>query len=422
MKIKFLKLIFAISILLFFNNCGQEKKVIEHDYSLITTDVTIDNQEALSGINTFFEENKDPTKPEASTYQKVNIHEEIATLFAPEGTLPCDLPNKAKKKINKTKNWTPRLVKTNLNNIPKEGDKVPNVSVLRYLNSISIIPVTGEPYEIQINSSPELDMTNFIDQELGRFAYSLDCSGYLNAALEFEAGGSAANIRNSASSSLKNDGTVLLVRASVIPPIVEAVRKTLPPKSRMQDIDVFTLLVGLKNELKTNSNEGDKLDISKILDLLWTSNEGNSSFNGEASLSGGARFMGIKFSGGAGASLARTSNFTNFDTYVLNEKVSRLASPIKIKEVNTILLNLTKSAQVVTEPKTVNSDLTFELLMPSDLAKGWTLKGVQNAVVVAEKEGTNKIKFTISNIPSGTTSITLTRNFKGLNLEKVLRI
>lgn len=415
--------IFFTLLFLFFHSCKQKEMVVEKEYSLVVNDSTINNQESLTNIKEYLESSQSLDKLDSVAILKVNIHEEISKLFAPEGKLPCQLPKKIIKKIKKTRNWTPRVVRNNLRDIPAEGDKVANQSVVSYLNSLIVKPVGGEPYEIEISSSPDLDMINFVDRGRSRFAYSLDCSGYLNAALEFSAGASATNIKNSASSSLSNNGTVLLVRANVTPPIVEAVRKTLSPSNRMKDIDVFTLLVGLKNELRPDSKENDIIVASKLLDLLWTSSEGDSNLNGKASLSGGVRFIGIQFSADAGGSLTRKSSFTNFDTYVLNEKVKPLASPIRTKEVNKILTDLAKSSQLTEEPKTVNGNITFELLIPSDLSGvEWKVKGIKEAIVSTEKNGNNKIKFTVSNLPSGTSTLIISRNFKGVSLEKSIKI
>lgn len=425
--LKIVKAIGLIFVFVCFFSCDSDKKVIEQDYSLIVNDSTQNNEESLAEITEFLTRNQSIEKLDATEKKElvlnVDVHEEISNLFAPDSQLPCKLPKKIINKIRKTKNWTPRVVRRNLSKIPKVGDKVPNISALTYLNSLSIVPVNGNAYEIEINSSPKLEMINFIDRGRTRFAYSLDCSGYLNAALEFNAGASAAKIKSSASSSLTDNGTVLLVRANVIPPVVEAVRKSLPASNRMNEIDAFTLILGLKKELRSDSMDEDKLVVNKIVDLLWTSNEGKSSFNGEASLSGGVRFIGIQFSADAGGSLTRSSSFTNFDTYILNKEVRPLADPITVGEINSILVGLAKSSRVVEEPKNVNGDITFELLMPSDLSGGgWTVKGVPNANVATEENGENKVKFTISNLPSGLSTITISRDFRGLLLEKSIKI
>jgi hypothetical protein len=180
----------------------------------------------------------------------------------------------------------------------------------------------------------ESDPLSFVDQHnLSNIIYTLDCSGYMNAALAASTGYfHFAKFSSDAQTAMAAKASFAVVDAYAYSPVAIAINPGLSP-IKLPPADRVDILYAIEVEAFNAWQTGD--DTQKPMPgaspirswhkvhLIWTSNTGQSSFNGQVAIStninAGLAGTNADVSAGVGGSLSRSVTFAKFDTYILDE-------------------------------------------------------------------------------------------------------
>lgn len=320
---------------------------------------------------------------------EVPVAEAITAPFSPD-TNRCSLPEKVAKRIRKTKNWAPEGLSELAGKIPVQKvvrtDQA-NVNVL--LHTVTFQDGNASPQKIVITGARTylaLDPTVFIDTTRDQFLYTLDCSGYFNAAVSASGGVSAASIRSEARLALTNKQSAFTARASIFPPVTVALLPDLAPPAMVSALhprDRLELLYGLHAALPAGASDSGKISSPMLIDVLWTSSQGSGSFqlDGNLSVGGGGSIGVVSIEGGTqtGLGLSRTSKFQSFDTYMINAQVLP-PTPVSVPSLRSMIEQAVAASPVVQVLKVVDGNYEVALDLPRRACEGiaWS----------AEKPGT----------------------------------
>lgn len=271
----------------------------------------------------------------------VTIADGVKMLFDPE-TCPCSLPEKIKRKLRRLKedgrDWAPADVVSFLKTFPSRGKHLQGTSVNALLHYVKIKSANGTEREWLLLESPTYKNFDFekyiLKSAKNSFVYTLDCSGYLNAAIQASAEVPGADIQTSAKSALETQKSMLVGGGVLISPINAAYYGESFGISYTKE-DRIAILNALLN--LPDINDTDQIIVSSSFEVIWSSKEGSSSFNGQASFKGGAGggfgVASISVKGDTGGEISRSSSFTAFDTYFTSTKVIPDLKPFTIQNV-----------------------------------------------------------------------------------------
>jgi hypothetical protein len=348
MKIIFFKTVsFAIlSVILLTNSScnnsnsdADDSANIESSYLLQTSD-TIKNKQVLTAIKQrlialhFDESLKSGNKVSTLSFTEadvkiVSLKSEVGKLFDPENH-PCSLPEKIAKKLMKTnsegKPWAPKFVAAHIAEMPDSVIYIPRQSISNLLHWITV-KKQGSNTEIKklVTNSPTYDnlkVEDYVLSGFNSFFYSLDCSGYLNAAIEGSGAVPGADIKSVAKSALETQNSMFIGGGVILSPITAAYYGKKVTIDTLTRLNILNALLSTINEIPYVS-DNDIIILNPPYDAVWASKIGASSFNGKADLntSGGAGIgvAQISASASGGGSISRKSSFSNFNTYITKE-------------------------------------------------------------------------------------------------------
>lgn len=254
--------------------------------------------------------------------QKVNLQTELAKVFDPEKQA-CPLPDKLKSKLQKDKEkgkqFIPQIVKSSIEGLPDTFYTMPRKSLAYVLHVVELTKPSGLKYERVLTNAPNYNTINFekfIDGASNRFFYSLDCSGYLNAAIS----GSAtvpgmADLKSKAESALKSENSMFVAGGVILSPIYAAFTGEVANLSAQERVAILNSLISLYD-----IDDADTVDINIGYEAIWASGKGSSNFNGSADLKasagGSVAVASINATTQGGGTISRSSSFTNFNTYI----------------------------------------------------------------------------------------------------------
>jgi len=310
------------------------------DNSIEVTEI----ESELKNFNTVL----DTTKANTIKYERINIIAEVTKLFDPTNST-CNLPKKVERKLKalkkKGQNWAPEYVVGFLDDFPEYASHLSGQSITTLMHTIKIKSNDGSIREWILFESPtyeNFDLNNYTAKSgFNSFMYSLDCSGYLNAAIEASATIPGADIKTSAKSALDNQNSLFIGGGVLISPIASAFYGnsfgvTIDVELRKLILDAIINIPNVKQD--------DLIIVSNSYEAIWSSNKGSSSFNGKASIGGGAGagigVMNISASSSAGGNFSRESSFSGFDTYFTSRVKIPNLKPFSIKEVKQERANL----------------------------------------------------------------------------------
>jgi hypothetical protein len=308
--------------------------------------------------------------------------------FSPENNR-CSLPDKLIKKVKKDPNWVPQGLAQLARRIPaKEVAHVEQADVKVILHTVTYkenpTDATKPPVELVITGSSTylaLDPMPFIDTNKPHFLYSLDCSGYLNAAVSVSAGLTSAQIKSGAKTALTSKSSAFVARASLFPPVAVAMDPKNTPSSietRVSSRLRIDLLYAIFAALPSNAADTGEISAPRRIDVLWSSNSGSQTFQGEADFSasgsGSIGVVGIEGGASAGLSLARKSEFVDYDTYLI-EASSLPARPLAVSELRARITREVGEAHPVGAVTLIDNDYVFGLDLPRKLCEStrWTV-------------------------------------------------
>ncbi|MFA6057881.1 MAG: hypothetical protein WC756_06770 [Taibaiella sp.] len=286
---------------------------------------------------------------EKSLPQIVPLVITIGNIFSPSANTGCTLPRRVSQKLREDSEngrpWTPTYVAAYLKDMPDSCLYMPKSNLSHLLHKVTIIPTQGKTRDWVVKQSPtykNLSVETFISPSQSSFFYSLDCSGYLNATLE----GSvvipaAADIKSSAQLAMKSSSSMFVAGGVILSPLLaayygEAVGISLEKETRLKILKAMAEI--------PFTQDSDTLDMELSYDVIWSSNSGTSSFNGGGDIkaSGGISVGVGSLSSVAetGASVKRESSFTNYSTYIINQRPSEKPQNITVKQIKDLIVGL----------------------------------------------------------------------------------
>ncbi len=282
--------------------------------------------------------------------QKVNLHEEVGKLFDPEN-FQCPLPNRVVKKIRKLRNrgeyWAPTEIASYIKGLKKyDVYLLPRTNVTVLVHTIKIISGKNERFWPLGGafSYENLEYEKFVAKSsYNSFIYTLDCSGYLNAAINGTASIPGADIKGTAESALTTQKSVFLSGGVIVPPVAPALYGNILGIELTKEERVNILEAILKYP---ELNDSDTISIPNAYEIVWASNTGSSSFNGKASFSGSAGgslgIAKISASANAGGNMTRSSKYNSYNTYLIDREPLKEFMPLSVLKIKELLADLKK--------------------------------------------------------------------------------
>jgi hypothetical protein len=340
-------LLFQAIILVILNSCKQQLAFNE-DF-ILKSNGQKNNQEELSILDSelghlsniaSIKANISLVSHEGQPF-KVDLKKEVSKLFDPDNGF-CSLPDEVTKALkhlkSKGKSWAPEYVVRFLKDLPDSAMYVPRTSVAALLHSYKIKDKQGLVKDWVAFSAPtfsNFDIDQFIlTKGYNSFFYSLDCSGYFNAAIAGAGAVAIADIKTSAKSAMDQKKSLFIGGGVLISPIAAAYYEN----ELGLKMDTLTMIKILRAvETTPDVNENDTILLLSNYETIWMSMDGNSSFNGEANFSGNVRAgIGVaSFSANleTGTNLTRKTSFTSYKTYYTSRSIIPELKPFSVKEV-----------------------------------------------------------------------------------------
>jgi len=280
------------------------------------------------------------TPTDKTTTTASTVGSEVESLLA---TSSCELPQTLAKQLGR-KPFVPddlgaalrtqRLQDTSI-------QKVQGLGIRGVLHTVSIIDPSKQdqpPQHIRLvgaTTYASVDPSSLIDPNADNLMFTLDCTGYLNAALSTQSNIPGAEIQLAARAARNTSRSMLIVRARVFSPVAIALNPALAPANyQMSSATRADILFSAANEAAQSAR--DITDSFLVVawrqqDLLWMSNRGSSALQGSGSFTAnsaaGLGVVSLQGSVDAGVRASREVRFAAFDTYML-EKVA-LQSVVK---------------------------------------------------------------------------------------------
>jgi hypothetical protein len=316
----------------------------------------------------------------------VKTADAVMAPFLPDNMSKCGISKEISGKIRSDPNWRPEGLSALITRISSTDIYLFNQASINVLihtieyengNDKRTLLVMGADTYKNFNPTP------FIDTTRDNFSYNLDCSGYFNATVGLKTSWGFGDVRTSAETAMKARQSSAIVRAFVFPPIVVALlpEKVPPDLSKaLNRRNRIQLLYSLDAELPKDAPDTAKIVSSRLVDVLWTSNTGDSSLQGEASFkaaAGGALgFVSADVNSSAGGSIGRHSNYGFFNTYLIDSHVTPSIDPITVADMRAALQSEVKRTEVVSGPKkSGDKQYTISLDLPELLCSNttWTI-------------------------------------------------
>ena len=262
----------------------------------------------------------------AANTEQVRISEELKNLFGSNG---CDLGKKIQEKIDKDnrKGIIPKELQVNLGeDLEREARKVANQSVQAALHVIQASEGGNSAWLLlegtdTYNNMPAIQ---FVNEQYKNLAFTMDCSGYLTAALSAGSGISGASAKAAAESVAKSSKSLVVIDAAVSSPVALAIN----PASgtvKLSTVNRLDILYSIANEARIKfPNASDAMNFTswRALRMMWTSNQGSSSLQGATTVSASAGVGVVSASVSGAASMSKGITFKSFNTYILDESLN----------------------------------------------------------------------------------------------------
>jgi len=384
-KIKFLPIVLQ---LLFLFSCESLKE--KHDHSFKGKSNININALELQGFETFVTQDiffKEKSTSEILSDSIYDMGAVFKELFLHKN--PCSIPSKIKKKLEEKTKWVPRNFPSAT--IPEKARKADGQSVIRFLNRLTVIESNGTKRSIQVDPIFKSIPIFMVDPTTSTNAgYNIDCSGYLNVALEAEASAaSKAAIKVSADANLTREGGLSVIYGLFNPPIIHfmgLVNSMHPEVIRKYRLDY---LVALKLAM-LNATSTEYIKPLQQIEAINVANNAKSNFNGQTDFSAGINF-GVSLDLSTGFSVQKSIFYSDFDTYVTGEKQLELNTKIYLSDIHSYLQLSFKEAQIIEIPKIENKfTVVFSMIAPNTL-DNWKVKGCPTCTIMTQFDKANQI-------------------------------
>ena len=265
------------------------------------------------------------------------LRSELMSLFTTNG---CDLPQRLVAKLKQTTNEAgvipPELIGL-LGRSALDGQlqKFPDRTANAVLHTVTVPSGADSSRQLSLvgaESYRKRSASDFIDSEATDFAYTMDCAGYLSAALSTKFEVPMAQLSMASEGALKNQRAMIVMRGHVFSPAAAAMNPAIGGAA-LTDRQRVDLLYAIIAEVisdgdnrKAPASDDTPVTAWRKIDAVWTSNSGTSSMTGKASIAGSgnvgaAGLASVSASVGAGGAVSRQITFKSFNTYILDSKV-----------------------------------------------------------------------------------------------------
>ncbi|WP_299676343.1 hypothetical protein [uncultured Dokdonia sp.] len=294
--------------------------------------------------------------------EEKNLYSELIKLFDPNN-FACQYDEKLKKRLKKIKGkkgaefgFIPNIILEN--DLIKDTETV--VELKRggsnlLVHGFHLIDSTNIQSDLifarkapTIPNYNELDYFERNKNTYNNFSYTLDCSGFLSAAISADLGLKSNSITSSAKGALDSDKSLIIVSGVIYSPLYQAYKG----EGRFEGVDSITkklridVLKSILNEIPKKYTENTKVFISSNYEVILSSNSGKSSFNGEASigLNGNLSYVlgNVSATGQASTKIGRQSEFIQYNTYIVDQNINVLLEDITIKSLKDLITNLSE--------------------------------------------------------------------------------
>jgi len=236
-------------------------------------------------------------------------------------------------------------VVTQLNELPDSVIFIEGVGLPTLLHTVAVTHADKSMEDVLVIGAPtytNLDPTKLVDPNHNHFAYTLDCSGYINAEIQASATVPGSDMTAKAASSLTTQNSMFVGSAIVISPLYAAYYGS----SSGIILDTATRIAVLK-AIVNDSNDFSATDVITLTmsyQVVWVSNTGNQNFNGSADLTakGGLGIGMAQISGSAsgGGTISRSSTFSSFDTYLTGNQILNKPGLVTLASINDVITKL----------------------------------------------------------------------------------
>ncbi|WP_286884302.1 MULTISPECIES: hypothetical protein [Sphingobacterium] len=290
--------------------------------------------------------------------KSVNLYDELLALFDPDNfSCGCDdeLKNKLKKlkPANKDKaGFIPADVTKNVyyaDNVillDKSGSSI-LAHGFQYKSGTAVSKLLFARNAPTVKNFNESDFIEKNPKTYNSFFYTVDCSGYLSAAISVAGGVGKNALKSSASAAQTKDKSLLVINGVMYSTLYQAFKGEGFFKGNSREVmtsRIETLLAIISEIPPLQRIPGTEIIINANYRIIITSDSGTSSFNGEAKLvaNGGFSFGAgsVSAEGEGKGSVSRKSNFSSFKTYIIEENVGAVPQTITYTDLTTLISDL----------------------------------------------------------------------------------
>ena len=334
---------------------------------------------------------------------QVVLRDELDSLFA---SMSCQFPERLAKRLKESG----AVIPAELVRVLGEAQLLASVDRVDEKNVRAVMH--GAEFEIDGKKTPfrlmsantvnRLSPLSMVDPNSNNFTYTLDCSAYFNSALAVTAGLSGNDLKAAARQALAADKSLLVAKGSLFSPVAIALYPNAAPTA-LAEVDQADVLFALVQEVllrHPNAPDSTIVRAPRVIDTIWTSNEGRSKLHGVGSLAGqggfNAGFASVSGSADGGVELGKTLTFASFNTYLVAKPELAASSTLgQIQERVRSLVSAIPATRIVRESETYLADYA----LPRNIcALKWTIKpaanGSSDATVVSRADG-NACRFEI---------------------------
>lgn len=316
----------------------------------------------------------------------VKLSDELFTFFNNNG---CNIPKDLRDKV--TKNGNTNLIPEDLRGMLGSEmntmvQKIDGKNVNGVLHSVQF-QLPGQAIETMRTTNADtydtLNAMSLVDTNFSSFAYTMDCSGFLNTAIQAAGGIKSNQAEAAAKLALAAKKSMVAVRAAVFSPIALAINPDI--KDRLTRAERTSLVYSLITEVlgrQPAAPDDTVITAWRQVALMWTSNQGSSSFQGTATFNGSSEFgAGIVSAGGnlsSGSVVGRNISFSNFDTYVIDAALDKPVTAT-LKDLYAAVETLVNNVPLTTPAMRQGDKFLVAYALPKQLCrKEWTLASAKS--------------------------------------------
>jgi len=283
----------------------------------------------------------------------VPLRELIQGVFLRNG---CPLPSKLQRQFEKDypKGYIPADLDLLLFPNPTTDIRyvsVADTSAAGVMNRVTFERITGapiKPTELTRSSSySRTDPLAWILSGKSSVVYTMDCSGFMTAAIAASAGALGNDFKTKAETALKTNKTMLVAKAIVESPVYAALFPNGGMPKPRERLDILFSIAYEIDAARPDAPPEMSITTTRLSQMLWASNSGTTSMQGQAivngQLGGGIGVVNVEASSSVGGKISRALQFSSFETYIIgtegdDQKGSRPYSYIK-EQLKTLVAN-----------------------------------------------------------------------------------